>query len=131
MYYVPNYASDKEFDVVMENQLGPDVDIVTERDEHESLTYVLVKMTVVEGMHPLEKLTKGFTDLIHYVTIADKEARFMPLYANQPIDPIELEAQVPDNGVALSKIVCIPWGACRVMQIGSNANHKKKKQEEI
>ena len=35
---------------------------------------------------------------------------------NQPIDPINLEDQVPNNGVAFSKMVCIPQGACLIMQ---------------
>ena len=74
---------------------------------------------------------KGFADLVHYVTIADKEARFMLLYINQPIDPIDSEAQVPDNRVTFLKIICIPRGACLAMQTGTNSNGKKKTQEEI
>ena len=55
----------------------------------------------------------------------------MSLYENQQIYPIELEGQVPDNRVAFSKIVCIPRGACLVMQTGTDSNGKRKKQKEI
>ena len=65
---------------MMDNQLGHDVDMVPERDDDELVTYMSEKMTAVEGMHPLERPTKGSTDLVHYVTIADKDAHFIQFY---------------------------------------------------
>ena len=48
-------------------------------------------------MHPLERLRKGGCDLVNFTTIADPKSRFMPLYVNQLIDPIDSVEKVPDN----------------------------------
>ena len=82
--------SDEEFDAMLDNQLGAYADNVPLRDEDEEVSYMSVKMTVIEGVHPLERLIKGFTDLVHYVTIADESAEFQGLYSNQEVDPIKL-----------------------------------------
>ena len=74
-----------------------------------------VKMTVIEGVHPLERLIKGFTDLVHYVTIVDESVEFQGLYSNQEVDSIELESQVPTNGVEFSKYISIHQGQCLIL----------------
>ena len=66
---VQGQESDDKYDDMMDNQLGPDIDMVLERDDNELVMYMSVKMTDVEDMHPLERLIKGFTDLVHYVCI--------------------------------------------------------------
>ena len=91
--------SEDEFDAMLNDQLGIDADKVPIRDDDETVTYILVKMTVIEGLHPLEHFIKGFTDLVHYVTIADESAEFQGLYSKQEVDQIKLESQVPTNGV--------------------------------
>ena len=86
-------------------------------------------MTVIEGMHPLERIIEGFTDLVHYVTIVDESAEFQGLYSNQEVDTIKLESQVPSNGVEFSKIISIPQGQCLVLQSGNDSNGKPKTQK--
>ena len=46
--------SEDKFDAMMDNQLGIDADKVPVRDDGELVTCMSVKMTVIEGMHPLE-----------------------------------------------------------------------------
>ena len=99
----------------MDKHLGTDADTVPVRGDNELVTYVSVKMTVIEGMHPLERLVEGFTDLVYYFTIADEDTQFIGLYSNQPVDPIKLESQVPSNGDEFSKIIRIPQGQCLVL----------------